>query len=46
MARRHEIHAFQNSYNSNTKSSETMENHAFPGNEENEKIKIPLRNVK
>ncbi len=33
MARRHEMHVFQNSDNSNTKSSETMENHAFPGNE-------------
>ncbi len=36
MARRHEIGAFQKSDNSNTKSSKTMENHAFPGNEEME----------
>ena len=36
MARRLEIHAFQNSDNSNTIPFKTIEIHAFPGNEENE----------
>ena len=33
MARRHGIHAFQKSYNPNTKSFEPMEHHAVPENE-------------